>query len=85
VSTDVEEVMRAIVELGGTYPDVVQMLQQAKDTGALSSRFKINALPETGRELVRRDADEVIEDGKVEPASYRIETPEPELFGGKEK
>jgi flagellar basal body P-ring protein FlgI len=82
VSTDVEEVVRAIVELGGTYPDVVQMLQQAKDTGALASRFKINALPETGRELVR---DEVIEDGEVEPASYRIETPEPELFGGKDK
>jgi flagellar basal body P-ring protein FlgI len=82
VSTDVEEVVRAIVELGGTYPDVVQMLQQAKDTGALSSRFKINALPETGRELVR---DEGIKDGDVEPASYRIETPEPELFGGKGK
>jgi flagellar basal body P-ring protein FlgI len=82
VSTDVEDVVRAIVELGGTYPDVVQMLQQAKDTGALASRFKINALPETGRELVR---DEVIEGGEVEPASYRIETPEPELFGGKGK
>jgi flagellar basal body P-ring protein FlgI len=82
VSTDVEEVVRAIVELGGTYPDVVQMLQQAKDTGAMESRFKINALPETGRELVR---DEAIEDGEVEPASYRIETPEPELFGGKGK
>ena len=28
--TSVDEVIRAIVELGGTYPDVVQALQQAK-------------------------------------------------------
>ncbi len=86
VSTNVEDVIRAIVDLGGTYPDVVQMLQQAKQTGAMESRFRVNALPETGRELIARDRDETTtEDGEVEPASYRIETPEPELFGGKEK
>ena len=53
VSTDVEEVIRAVVELGGTYPDVVQMLQQAKKSGALTSRFRVNALPEGGREFLR--------------------------------
>jgi len=36
------------VELGGRYPDVVQMLQQAKESGALSSRFRVNALPDAG-------------------------------------
>jgi hypothetical protein len=55
VSTDVESVVRAIVELGGTYPDVVQMLQQAKDTGALQTRFRVNALPEGGREFIKDD------------------------------
>ncbi len=30
VTTKVDEIIRAIVELGGTYPDVVQALQQAK-------------------------------------------------------
>ncbi|NOZ41072.1 MAG: hypothetical protein GXP24_12730 [Planctomycetes bacterium] len=53
VSTDVEAVIRAIVELGGTYPDVVQMLQQAKKSGALTSRFRVNALPEGGREFLK--------------------------------
>ncbi len=53
VANDVEAVIRAVVELGGTYPDVVQMLQQAKESGALSSRFRVNALPEGGREFLR--------------------------------
>ncbi len=55
VSTDVEAVIRAVVELGGTYPDVVQMLQQAKKSGALSSRFRVNALPEGGREFLKSE------------------------------
>ena len=54
VSTDVEEVIRAVVELGGTYPDVVQMLQQAKQSDALTSRFRVNALPEGGREFLKK-------------------------------
>ena len=37
--------IRAIVELGGTYPDVVQALQEAKASGTLASRFEIDALP----------------------------------------
>ena len=36
VSTHVDEVIRAIVDLGGSYPDVVQLLQQAKENGSLS-------------------------------------------------
>jgi len=80
VSTDVDEVIRAVVELGGTYPDVVQMLQQAKETGALASRFRVNALPEGGRELLHREPDAAAE---VTTASYELETPRPELFGKK--
>jgi hypothetical protein len=84
VSTNVEEVIRAIVDLGGSYPDVVQMLEQAKESGALVSRFRVNALPEVGRELVIRNKDDAIQkDAEVEPAKYQIETPEPDLFGGK--
>jgi hypothetical protein len=83
VSTNVEEVIRAVVELGGNYPDVVQMLQQAKQTGAMESRFRVNALPEVGRELVMRDREDSSEDEEsstIEKASYEIETPEPGLF-----
>ena len=49
VSTRVDDVIRAIVELGGTYPDVVQAIQEAKATGCLEGRFEIDALPEEGR------------------------------------
>ncbi len=84
VSTDVEEVIRAVVELGGDYPDVVQMLEQAKQNGALTSRFRVNALPEIGRERIERTRD--LEGSEVEEESshnYDIETPEPELFSRK--
>lgn len=49
VSDDLDEVIRAVVELGGTYPEVVQMLQQAKAGGYLTARFEVDALPEPGR------------------------------------
>ena len=49
VSNRVDDVIRAIVELGGTYPDVVQAIQEAKAAGCLEGRFEIDALPEAGR------------------------------------
>lgn len=85
VSTSVDEVIRTVVELGGSYPDVVQALQQAKEDGALSSRFRIDALPDVGREYdrsARRSADgdeETTESG----GKYRVGTPLPDLFSGK--
>lgn len=53
VSMNVEEVIRAVVELGGTYPDVVQMLQRAKTLKSLPSRFEVDALPQAGRRYDR--------------------------------
>ena len=53
VSTRVDDVIRAIAELGGNYPDVVQVLQQAKTKGVLPSRFEVDALPEAGRRYER--------------------------------
>ena len=58
VSTRVNDVIHAIVELGGTYPDVVQALQEAKTSGALPSRFEVDALPEAGRSYDRVAEDE---------------------------
>ena len=57
VSNRVDDVIRAVVELGGTYPDVVQALQEAKASGGLSSRFEVDALPEAGRTFDRADGD----------------------------
>ncbi|MFH1264652.1 MAG: hypothetical protein ABIK89_02940, partial [Planctomycetota bacterium] len=75
----VDEVIRAIVELGGTYPDVVQALQEAKHNGVLSSRFEIDALPEAGRTYQRLANDEAEtarpDEGKLHPNS-----PLPDLF-----
>jgi flagellar basal body P-ring protein FlgI len=59
VSTDVDEVIRAIVEVGGTYPDIVQMLQEAKVAGVLESRFEVDAVPEAGRDFQRRSESQV--------------------------
>jgi len=82
VSTSVDEVIRAVVELGGTYPDVVQMLHQAKENGALASRFAVNALPEGGREMLHREPDTNAEATTgVATASFELATPEPGLFG----
>jgi len=80
VSMKVDEVIRTVVELGGTYPDVVQMLQEAKTSGALSSRFEIDAIPEAGRTYQR-----VTGDGSDAEADKSLVTatpgsPAPDLF-----
>src|SRR6185312_14471861 len=87
VSAKVDDVVRAIVALGGTYPDVVQALQQAKADGALPSRFEVDCLPQPGRQY-DRVADASRTDGgdsAVVPDSaekaIEVATPLPELFG----
>lgn len=88
-SARVDDVVRAIVELGGTYPDVVQALQQAKNDGALMSRFEVDALPQPGRTYDRHAADFSTEDEDIieadEPAGgqetpLEVATPLPDLF-----
>jgi hypothetical protein len=87
VSAKVDDVIRAIVALGGTYPDVVQALQQAKADGALPSRFEVDALPQAGRQY-----DHLAENANAEgdkPAvrqadaekTIEVATPLPDLFG----
>jgi hypothetical protein len=49
VTARLDDVIRAIVEVGGSYPDVVQALTQAKATGSLECRFEVDALPDWGR------------------------------------
>ncbi|NUQ66252.1 MAG: flagellar basal body P-ring protein FlgI [Pirellulales bacterium] len=76
VSDRVDEVVRAIVELGGTYPDVVQALQDAKAKGSLPSRFEVDAVPEAGRSY-RRVAGSNESDEATEPGAS---SPMPDLF-----
>jgi len=77
VSDRVDAVIRAIIELGGTYPDVVQALQEAKASGALASRFEVDALPEAGR-TYDRVADNRRDESDT--AGARLMSPLPELF-----
>jgi flagellar basal body P-ring protein FlgI len=90
VSNRVDDVIRAIVELGGTYPDVVHFLQQAKEKDMLSGRFEVEALPQAGRSYTRNSAgtksDEALaaeaESGPEakEEAEFKSANPLPELF-----
>jgi hypothetical protein len=83
VSDSLDEVIRAVVELGGTYPDVVQMLQQAKSHQALEGRLEVDAVPQPGREYTIRDSLETTADGSNMTRSATISNPLPDLFNSR--
>ena len=79
VSTQVDDVIRAIAEVGGTYPDVVQALQEAKAAGVLASRFEVEALPTAGRAFERGGV--MVEDDTAdEDGEPSFTSPMPDLF-----
>ncbi|MDR0391126.1 MAG: flagellar basal body P-ring protein FlgI [Planctomycetaceae bacterium] len=53
-SNNLDDVIRAVVDIGGTYPDVVQMLCQADQKKCLSCPVKIDSLPEANRFYQRK-------------------------------
>lgn len=81
VSCQVTDVVTAVAEMGGTYPDVVTLLQQAKTSGALASRFEVDALPTGGRsyERVAKDSGDA---GESEAGQHDFvpDNPVPGLF-----
>ncbi|MEX0978593.1 MAG: flagellar basal body P-ring protein FlgI [Pirellulales bacterium] len=80
VSSKVDEIIRAIVELGGTYPDVVQALQHAKNNHSLAARFEVDALPDGDREYRHKDG---LAEGSVtasDDGRVVVANPLPELF-----
>jgi flagellar basal body P-ring protein FlgI len=80
VPATVAELVRGLAEVGGTYPDVVQCLQQAHQAGALPGRFEIEAVPRLGRTYVRGSAaTDALGEGS-QPASRGITSPSPDLF-----
>lgn len=72
VPNKLDDVIRAIVELDGTYPDVVQFLQQAKTSGAMTCRLEVDALPNPSRHASQPKADG--------SGGYQVATPLPNLF-----
>jgi hypothetical protein len=80
ISRSLDAMIRTVVDLGGTYPDVFQALQQAKAQQALESRFEIDALPQGGRWYDRRGDDgESEDDGK----DFVVANPLPGLFSSR--
>ncbi len=57
-SMRLSDVFRQLVDLGATYPDIVEMLQQAKNQGCLQARLAFDAIPTAGRTYHRSGADE---------------------------
>ncbi len=53
VSTKVSDAVKALVQFGASYADVVQGLSEAKRTGSLSSRLEFSAIATTGRTYSR--------------------------------
>lgn len=49
VSNEISDVVQAVVDLGGTYPDVAQMLMEAELQKSLPGKIGIDQLPEGGR------------------------------------
>ncbi len=78
VSTQVDEIIRAIVDLGGNYPDVVCFLQQAKRAKSLSCRLEVDALPTPDRQYERNRASGAI--AEASGGNYQVATPLPNLF-----
>ena len=64
ISTSVAEVIRTVVEFGGSYPDVAQMILQAAKQQNISGRIEIDALPQGGREYIRKPTSAGDTDGK---------------------
>jgi hypothetical protein len=76
-SSRMEDVIRGVVEAGGQYPDVVQLLHAARLHGALASRFEVEAVPQAGRSYDRPAAD----GEKTDRASFEVLGSLPNLFG----
>jgi hypothetical protein len=62
ITNRVVDVVRAIAEVGGYYPDVVQALQEADQKNKLSGKFLVDALPQGGRQYTRVASNRASED-----------------------
>lgn len=75
------DVIRAIGELGASYPDAAQLLTQAEKQGNLNSRLEIDALPQAGR-IYYRPPEDIPEQTTTERTKVRVGKPSmlPNLF-----
>ena len=78
ISTDMAEVIKTVADLGATYPDVVEMIQNGVSTGCISCKVLVNAVPKGERFYQRKgtskssdapDADSNADDEQSPPVS----------------
>ncbi|MCA9200036.1 MAG: flagellar basal body P-ring protein FlgI, partial [Planctomycetales bacterium] len=58
---DLQEIVKAMVELGGSYADVITVIMEAKEKGCFGGRVVFDALPKSGRQYTPEIADEADE------------------------
>ena len=75
-STKLAEVIRTVVKLGGTYPDIVSVLRQAKTKIYIDARFAVEALPRSGRKFFRRENQEHVPEESEENSPATSLVPE---------
>lgn len=78
---EVGAILRTLAELGGTYPDLLQFLQQASSQRAIDSRLAFDAIPSEldGRLSLHQEAssrDREIPESDLGPPQDRAEEPE---------
>jgi flagellar basal body P-ring protein FlgI len=66
-SNNLDDIIRAVVDIGGTYPDIVQMLCQADQKKCLSCQLKIDSLPEANRFYRRKKEQQTKNDKANKP------------------
>ena len=54
-SASLDQVIRTVVNLGGSYADVIAMLTDAQKQGLLQAKFVIEAIPRIGRQYYREN------------------------------
>ena len=74
VSTRVADVIRASVELGASYPDIVQMLVQAQRQQNVPGQIAIDAVPRTGRVLIKNGNSQAANPAEAAPNLFTVPT-----------
>jgi hypothetical protein len=86
VSLRLDDVIRAVAELGATYPQVARLLIEAKTAEVLESRLAVDAMPRYGRTFTHDEIPPELRPDEDEPTVWeriKIASPLPSLFGGK--
>ncbi len=80
VTNRLDEIIRAIAELGGSYPDVVEALQQARGQKTLVGRLEVEAVPQAGRTYERQTARSEKDEAPEMGFRAEVTRPLPDLF-----